>query len=450
VDVKQLILQGESETLEFKESLRLKEEIGESACAFSNSNGGIILIGVSDLKEIKGVQIGKKTMIDLAENLKKNTDPPIFPEITKIRIDNKEVISLKIKQAVEKPVFYKNSVYKRVGETNQRILSSGIRKLAREYIGRIYWDEQAHSEAGFENIDGKKIKQFIAKAKFERRLGISLTLSHKEVLKRLKLFKNNKLTNAAILLFGKNPQEFFLQAEMRCARFKGTKPLEFIDMKVLGGNIIDLREDGLDFVKKHIRLHAKIKGTERIEKWEYPIEAVREAITNAICHRDYESTANVQIRVFDDRIEILNPGKLVGGLTVDMLRKKHESIPRYPLIARQFFLIKYIEQWGTGTNRIVEQCLDHGLPEPIFEEIGETFAITIRKYHINETTLKELNSRQREIVNYLGEHGKVTRKECMSLLKLSKDTTIRELSELLKKGLIKRLGTGKNIYYYLS
>jgi len=137
----------------------------------------------------------------------------------------------------------------------------------------------------------------------------------------LNLIKKDKLTNAAILLFGKNPQKFSLQAETRCARFKGTEPLEFIDMKVFGGNIIDQREDALEFVKEHIQLHAEIKGIERIEIWEYPIEAIREAATNALCHRNYKISSNVQIRIFDDRIEIWGCGPLPEPLTVEDLKK---------------------------------------------------------------------------------------------------------------------------------
>jgi len=159
-------------------------------------------------------------------------------------------------------------------------------------------------EAGLEDIDEDRVKQFLERAGFERRLDISPTISVEESLERLELIKNNKLTNAAVLLFGKNPQRFFMQTETRCARFKGTKPLEFIDMKVFRGNIIDQRDNAVEFVKEHIKLHAKIVGTERVETWEYPIEAIREAITNAICHRDYEISSNVQIRIFDDRIEI--------------------------------------------------------------------------------------------------------------------------------------------------
>jgi len=221
-------------------------------------------------------------------------------------------------------------------------------------------------------------------------------------------------------------------------------------MKVFGGNIIDQREDAVEFVKEHIRLHAKIVGTERVETWEYPIEAIREAITNAVCHRDYEISSNVQVRIFDDRIEVWGCGSLLEPLTLEDLRKKHRSILRNPLIGKCFFLIKFVEEWGTGTNRMIEWCLKHGLPEPLFEELSGSLVVIFRKYKISEEIIKELNERQRIIVKYLREQGKINRSGCMKLLNTSKDTVFRELLTLQKKNILMRCGSGKNVYYTLK
>jgi len=449
-NLEEVVLRGESEIVEFKESLQLKDEIGETISSFSNSKGGVIFIGISDKREIRGVQIGKKTVTDLAEYIKRNTDPQIFPEIKVCEIDNKKTISIKVTESSEKPVFFKSYAYKRVGDTNQRISSSEIRRLAKESGGKTYWDEQVCEEAGLEDIDEEKVRLFLKKGRFERRLDIIPTISAREALERLNLMKSSKLTNAAVLLFAKNPQKFFLQGEIRCARFKGTQPLEFIDMKVFGGDIIDQREDGLEFVKEHIKLHAEIKGTERVERWEYPIEAIREAITNAICHRDYESTANVQIRIFDDRIEIWNPGNLLDGLTVQKLKGKHESVLRSPLLAKNFFLIKYIEQWGTGTNRMIEWCLNYDFPEPVFEEIGGSFVVTIKKYEVTEEVLLSLNERQKKAVEYLLKNKKITNKEYRELNpNISDRTALNDFNDLVERGIITAIGVRKYRYYIL-
>ena len=227
-----------------------------------------------------------------------HTDPQIYPEINLCPVGDKNIIEVKVKENEEKPAFFKNHAFKRVGRTNQRISTSEMRKLAKEERKRLSFDEQICEEASLEDIDEEKVKAFLKKARYERKFELDTEVSVREALEKLGLSSEGKLTNAAILLFGKNPQKYFLPAKTRCARFKGTKPLEFIDMKVFEGNIIDQREDALEFVREHIKLQAKIVGTERVEKWEYPIEAIREAITNAICHRDYEIKSNVQVRIF--------------------------------------------------------------------------------------------------------------------------------------------------------
>jgi ATP-dependent DNA helicase RecG len=445
-----LIKQGESQNIEFKDSLSLKREIGETVSAFSNTNGGTILIGVSDFGEIIGIEVGKMTLEDLANYMKMHTDPQIYPEINLCPVGDKNIIEVKVKENEEKPVFFKNHAFKRVSRTNQRISTSEMRRLAKEERKRLSFDEQICEEASLEDIDEEKVRNFFKKARYERRLDLDPDISAKETLEKLGMLKEEKITNAAILLFGKNPQKYFLQAETRCARFKGTKPLEFIDMKVFKGNIIDQREDALEFVKEHIKLQAKIVGTERVERWEYPIEAIREAISNAICHRDYKIKSNVQVRIFDDRIEIWGCGLLPEPLTPEDLKKKHRSILRNPLIGKSFFLIKFIEEWGTGTNRIIEWCLKYGLPEPIFEEASGSIVVTLKKYKISDEDLEKLNERQRKAVEYLLKHKRITNKEYREINPYITDrTALTDLNDLVKKDIIAAKGEKKYRHYTL-
>ena len=449
-DLLTLIYKGENESLEFKKSLRLKEEIGQAVSAFSNASGGSILIGVTDEGTIIGIDIGRNTLEELANYIKRNTDPAIFPSVKILDADGKKIIVIEVKESAEKPVFFKNHAYKRVGKTNQQISSSEIRKLAKESGVKVYWDERVCEEAKLEDIDEEKIRWFLRRARYERRLELDPETPFREALEKLELLKEGKLTNAAILLFGKNPQRCFIQSETRCGRFKGTKPLEFIDMKVFGGDIIDQREDAVEFVKEHIKLHAKIVGLERIETWEYPIDAIREAITNAICHRDYEISANVQVRIFDDRIEIWGCGPLPEPLTVEDLKERHRSILRNPLIGKCFFWIKFIEQWGTGTNRIIDACLNHGLPEPVFEELSGSLVVTLRN-RITEEFLrgKGLNERQIKAVSYIREKGSVTNKEYQVLFDVSRITATRDLKLLEGEGILRHIGKGKRDSKYV-
>jgi ATP-dependent DNA helicase RecG len=205
----ELVKKQESEILEFKPSLSQIKDIIEMISAFSNTKGGSIIIGVDDKRDIIGVDVGKKTIEGLANEIKQNTDPPIYPSISVEDIDGKNVIVVEVKESKSKPVFAFDRVYKRVGKSNHRVSSNEIRKMALEGK-KIYWDEQICEEASLEDIDKGKVKRFLEKARFERRLDITPNISVREALERLNLIKSNRLTNAAILLFGKNPQKFFL------------------------------------------------------------------------------------------------------------------------------------------------------------------------------------------------------------------------------------------------
>jgi len=446
-----LIKKGESETLEFKETLKLDNEIGKTISAFSNTRGGIILIGVSDSGEIIGVSIGKNTIEELANYIKRNTDPKVYPSIKVKEAENKKIIFIEIQENKEKPVFFKNHAYKRVGKTSPEISSSEIRKLAKESGEKVYWDSKICEEASLEDIDEEKVRWFLRKAKYERNFDVGLETPVKEALERLELIKNGKLTNAAILLFGKNPQKFFLQAETRCARFKGTEPVKpFIDMKVFSGNIIEQVEKSLGFVLEHISMKVYLAGKPaREEKYEYPVDAIREAIINAVCHRDYEISTNIQIRIFDDRIEVWGCGPLPEPLTLEDLRKKHKSILRNPLIAKCFFLIKFIEQWGTGTNDMINMCLDWELPEPLFEYVTGDFVVTFRKSRFTEEFLEKLglNKRQIKAVKYVEKNKQIDRRTYCNINNVKQTLAYKELVDIVKKGVFEIRGKGRSTYY---
>ena len=450
-----LIEKEENQKVEFKESLKVLNEIGETTSAFANSNSGINLVGISELGKIIGVSVGKNTIEDLANYIKRNTDPQIYPSIKIEKLEGKEIILIEVLESREKPVFFKRHAYKRVGKTNLELSSSEIRKLAKETGEKVYWDEQICSEAALEDIDEEKIKEFVKEAKRQRGLDLSETLPIKEILMRLKLLKENKPTNAAVLLFAKNPQNFFLQAEVKCIRFKGIDVTgDMIDFKTIEDDTISQLKKAEDFIFEHIPKRAWIEEgkLQRQEKWLYPQKAIREALANALAHRDYESPSKVQVRIFDDRIEFWNPGKLPEGWTVEKLKTEHESKPFNPLIAKQLFWIKYIEDVGSGTNKIIKWCVDWGLPEPDFEFTGSSIIVTFRISKLTEEFLEKmgLNERQKKAVEYIKERGKITNKEYQEINNVSKPTATRELKGLVdKKIFVKYGGTGKGTYYTL-
>jgi len=378
--LKELIHEGESAEVEFKESLSLSEPIGKTISSFSNANGGILIIGVTDSGEIKGVELGENTLEQLANRIKQHTDPKIYPSINTENIEEKDLVIIEVNESQEKPVFYRGNAYKRVGKSTHRLNSSEIRKLAKNSGKKLQWDEQICEKASLEDINEEQVREFLQTAENKRDLDIGYS-SIEEALRKLDVLRDGEITNTGALMFTEKPQRFFLQSEIKCGRFKGTNMKEFIDMAEFSGPLHKQIDDAEKFVLKNIKKAAWIEPgkIERQEKWEYPLEAVREAITNAVVHRDYQSTSKVQVRIFDDRIEIWNPGNLPEGWTVDTLKKEHESKPFNPLLARMFFLIKYIEEWGRGTIDMVEDCIEHGIPEPEFRDTGTSIVVTFRK-----------------------------------------------------------------------
>ncbi|MCK4732072.1 MAG: hypothetical protein KAT65_06385 [Methanophagales archaeon] len=190
----------------------------------------------------------------------------------------------------------------------------------------------------------------------------------------------------------------------------------------------------------------------REEKYLYPPDAVREAIINAICHRDYESVSNVQIRVFDDRFEVWNPGALPDGWTVEKLKEEHESVPKNPLIANHFFLVRLIEKWGTGTIEMIKRCEEWGVPEPEFRDTGTSIVVTFRKSEFTEEFLDglNLNERQKKAVESIKTEKKITRSEYEKMFGISERTANRELSDLVKLSIFNKIGKGPNVYYELT
>ena len=447
-----LIKEGESETVEFKPSLSQTDKIMGSISAFSNTKGGTVVIGVTDKGEVYGVDIGKRTIENLANGIKQNIDPMVYPSIRVEKIDDKMVVLIEIEESKQKPVLASGRAYKRVGKSNHKLGYEEIRNLALE-TSKVYWDERVCEDAGLEDIEEEKVRWFLKEARHKRGLDINENSPVGDALLRLKLLKDGKPTNGAVLLFGKDPQRRFIQSEVKCIRFKGVGVTgEMIDLRTVDGDVFDQLIEAEKFIFNNIALSAWIEEgkIQRQERWEYPPKAIREALANAICHRDYETTSKVQVRIFDDRMEFWNPGRLPEGWTVETLKQVHESIPRNPSIAKQFFWVKYIEEVGTGTNKILEWCVDWGLPEPEFEFTGTSLVVTLRKSKLNEEYLDTLglNERQRKAINYMKKHKKITSKEYAELFSITDRTARNDLKSLLDKKILIQRGTSKKLTYY--
>lgn len=450
---------SESTSVEWKQSLGEMKEIIESVAAFANTEGGRIFIGVSNLGEVFGVQIGKGTIENLANQIALHTEPKIQPRITIKKINGKQIIIVDVKRSTTGPVLADGRPYKRVGKSSPKMGKDEHERIVLEkHKGKQYFDEQICEGAKISDISKEKLSAFIKEAKQERGLSIGAGLSVTDILRKLKLVKDGKLTNGAILLFGKDTQDFFLQSELKAIRFKGldeTKPM--LDFKTIGGDAITLLKKAEAFIFDHIPMQAWIENgkLQRQEKWLFPPKAIREALANALAHRDYSSPGKVQVRIFDDRLEIWNPGLLSPPLTLEKLKGKHDSMPRNPFVAKMFFWIKYAEDVGSGTNKIIQWCKEWGLPEPTYEEAGASFVTVFHNPKqeqgvlktIQKTTQKTIQKTGQKIVEEIRKNPQITRKELAEIIGLTDVGIKYHLSNMQKKNLLRRIGPDKGGYW---
>jgi len=310
--------------------------------------------------------------------------------------------------------------------------------------------------ADLADIADGRIKWFLPIARRERNLNLPASASKREALTHLKLADDNGVTNAAILLFGADPQKHAPTAVVKCAHYHGTEVAKPIPShQVFEGTLFEQVDAAADFVMSKL---ARSVGTRAASaaapvKYEMPKEAIREIIVNAVAHRDYTSNAAVQVSVFADRIEVWNPGSLPRGLRPADLFKPHSSEPNNPLIARPLYLAHYIENLGTGTLDVIRHCREADLPLPQFQQRGNQFVVTLWRDWLTADVLAglHLNDRQRQAVAYVKTDGRIGNLEYQRLTGSIKKTATRDLDDLVARGLLIKVGTtGRGVHYVLA
>jgi len=433
----------ETKNLEFKE--RFTDEVLETLCAFANTDGGQIIIGVQEDGKVKGIEINNKELQQITEKIVTNLG--IHPDIEIKEEQGKKILVIKVSRSIV-PVSYKGKYYERVGNTTREMSFERLKEFFRE---DLYWDSLTN-EASLEEIDLETVKLFIRLSKARGRLTIFDEDTEPEVLfEHLKLSEKGKLTNAVILLFGRDTQRYFLNSVLRIIRLKNQTTI--IGDKLIVGNLFKQVIEGEEAIKSFINVRYEIKGFQRDEIWDYPLAAIREAMINALIHRDYfRWGVQTQIKIFDDYIWFYNIGGLPKGITLEQLKKPHSSVPRNPLIVHIFYLAGFIEEVGSGIGRMIEEMKKAGLPEPEFKEEMGGFSVYFRKDIYTEEYLKslELNERQIQIIKYLKTHKMASLMSFKSIFPgISEKTIYRELQDLVKKGLIKQSGDKRGRKYEL-
>ncbi len=462
MNIKQLIEKGESKILEFKESLSLKSEIGESVSAFSNTNNGTILVGVSDEREIRGVEIGKRTIENLANFIKQNTDNFVYPDISIEKVDEKHIIIIKVNKSDEKPVFFRDKTYKRVGKSNHKLSASEIRKLAKESGEKVYWDGQVCDGAGLGDIDEEAVNKF--RELYEYINKTKIKSSNKELLKSLKCAKEInrevQITNSGILLFGKKSNDFLPMSYITIARYpEKEREQTYSDIKNFHGNLFEIVDSANEYIKQYVQEVSRVVEGQLAREVipQYSYYAIRELITNAVVHKDYSLWGSrVIIRIFKDRIEFNSPGSLPTDVTPKNIVDAQFS--RNSTIAEVFNKVQYIEKLGEGWDKIISAVKEHPFKPkfPEIRDIGGAVVVTLFSPKeellegVVEPILSQLNERQEQVLFYLIKNKKITRVEYEKFYTVSGRTANRELNEMINGKLIEKKGTGPATYYILA
>lgn len=430
----------ESETLEFKESFG--DRALEAISAFANSQGGTILIGVKDSGEICGIQVGKKTLEDIANRIQEATDPRLHPFLSIIKQGKKSVIVIRVIAGTGAPISVRGRYFRRSGRTNQRMSHEEIMQRMVASTG-LSWDAFIEPGATLNDLDSTLITRFIEAVKKLGRRPIPQSSSNHEFLHKMELIRDETPTRAALLLFGKNPESFFPSAFLKMGRFRS--PTLIVDDREAHGDLLDQLDEAMAWFRERLETAFVISGKpERDVVWEYPLNAIREAVTNVLCHRDYTGSAHSQIRLYDDRLEIWNAGGLPPSLTPDLLLREHDSIPRNRKIAEAFFYAGLIERWGSGTTRMAEELGAAGMPLPTFTSEPGRFRLIFYREGLTEDRLKNmgLSERQISVIMYTKEHETISNTEYQTIAQVSKRTASRELNELKVKNILAAEGVG--------
>jgi ATP-dependent DNA helicase RecG len=369
-EVLTLIKNGENSQIEFKSTFR--SDAIDSIVAFANTKGGKIFIGVNDDDMIKDIEIGKESLQNYINQIKQNTEPSVIPDIETFEIEGKSIVIIDVKEYPIKPVSHKGKYYKRVNNSNHQMSPTEISDMHIKVLN-LSWDAYEYPDSELDSLDSKKIEKFVDRMNETGRFSIDENIW--TTLEKLKLIKDSKPTIASQLLFAKEP----MRMHIRVGRFKDD--ITIIDDRQITDTLFEAVEESMKFIKTYMMVAYEFDGSiKRIEKWDYPIKALREAVLNAVVHRDYREPSDIQIKIYDDKIVIASPGKLYGDMTIEKLKSKnYQSSLRNKLIAEAFYLTGNIEKYGSGFIRIENELREYPHISYEFKEIANAMLLTFYK-----------------------------------------------------------------------
>ena len=411
-----------------------KDEYLKWICGFANAQGGILYIGRDDDGKIVGLRNAAKLLEDIPNKI--TTILGIIADVNLCRTENADYLEIVVEPQPH-PVNYKGEYHYRSGATKQELKGAALDKFLLQKQGKK-WDSVLVPNVSVADLKPETFEFFKTKGIRSKRIDKnSKDDTPAQVLENLKLIENGYLKRAALLLFHPDPERFVTGAYIKIGFFRTDSDLLFQDE--IHGNLFEQAEKTMELLlTKYTKALISYEGLSRVETYEYPEEALREALLNAITHKEYAGCIPIQISVYADKIMLWNEGQLPENWTVKNLFSKHSSRPYNPDIANAFFRSGYVEAWGRGIEKITGQCLAADLPEPQFAPEGSDFWTIFRKDIYSELYLNKigLNNRQIKAVLYVKEKGKITNGEYQQLNAVSRRTATRDLNELVNNSKI--------------
>ena len=453
-----LAAEGESETLEFKRSTGERKDGTQSICAMLNHRGGRVLFGVEPNGRVLGQQVSDRTVEEVVQEIK-DIDPPVYPRVERVPvIADREVIVVTITQGQARPYAYRGRAFKRVGNTSLLLSRDEYNQMLLDRLhGEQRWENRVADGWTVADLDAAEVTRTIDEAIRRGRADDPGTRDPTSLLRGFGLLRGDDLLRAAVVLFGRRER---IEAELpqcllRVARFRGTDKTEFVDNRQFHGNAFSLLIRAERFLRDNLPIAGRVVPNlfERQDDPLYPPTALREALANAICHRDYSiGGGSVAIGIYADRLEITSSGTLHFGLTTAALLQPHESLPWNPLLARTFYRRGIIESWGRGTLKIAELTEQAGLPPPTFTEAAGCVSVELRPGQVHSFAAPgiPLSRRQIEMLNLLRREKSVALREFRAVMSDLTDAQVKaELNALKADGLVDTAGHGRGAFWFL-
>ena len=361
---------SEQQNIEYKQSWH--DDYLKWVCGFANAIGGVIYIGRNDAGNVVHLSDYARLLEDIPNKVRNAMG--IICDVQLHDEEGKKYISIKV-NPYSVAVSLRGRYYYRSGSTKMELTGVELNEFLLKKAGKT-WDDVIEEGATVKDIDETSVAKFIADSNEKGRMPETKGLSTFQILEKLKLTDGKKLKRAAIIMFGKEPMRFYPNIQVKIGRFgKDASDLKFHE--VVEGNLVQmLHEVQVQLNYKFLTRPVAFEGFQRVEKDQYPIQALREMLLNALVHRTYMG-ATIQMRVFDDKLSIWNEGGLPFGLSLEDLKSDHNSRPRNPIIANACFFAGYIDTWGRGTLKIINSCKEAGLPEPEIKEMNGGVEVTI-------------------------------------------------------------------------